>query len=87
MLTNDRNRLGGRDVVARVPIIVPRGAVEIFLNNLFSTRKSVTPAHWEIMADREIAVGVRSLGKRSGMYTLAKDKTRSHGAHNSRYSR
>src|ERR1039458_1792380 len=42
------------------------------------------PAHNEITADRK---GVLSFGKWAGMYALAKDKARSHAAHDRRCSR
>lgn len=52
MLTDDRNWLSRCDVVARVPIIVPRDTVEIFLDKRLSSRESVASAHGEIMTDR-----------------------------------
>jgi len=51
MLPDHRDWLRGRDVVARVPIVIPGGALEILFDDLFSPRKSVATAHWEIMAD------------------------------------
>jgi hypothetical protein len=35
MLTDDRDRLSGSDVVARFPVFFPRDTVELLLNDLF----------------------------------------------------
>jgi hypothetical protein len=35
-----------------VPVFISRNGVEVFLDNLFSPRKSIASAHWEITADR-----------------------------------
>jgi hypothetical protein len=51
VMANDRDWLGGSNVVSRRPVIVPCRAVEVFLDDLLSPRQSVTPAHWKIMAD------------------------------------
>jgi len=53
ILANDWDRLGGGNVVARNPVFVPRGAVEIFLDKLLPSRQSVASAHGGIMADSE----------------------------------
>jgi hypothetical protein len=49
MLTNDGDRLGRRDVVSWIPVVLPLGSVKVLLDNLFSTRQSVAPAHWEAL--------------------------------------
>ena len=51
MLANDGNGLRGSDVVARNPILLVRGAIEVFLDNLLPAGKTVASAHGEIMAD------------------------------------
>ena len=52
ILADDRYRLGGRNVVARIPVLFSGNAVEVLLDNLLSLRELVASAHWEIMADR-----------------------------------
>src|SRR5215469_7047365 len=59
-LADHWDRLGGSDVVARRPLFIPRHAVEILFDQLLSPRQSVTPAHSEIMADRERFGGSRA---------------------------
>ncbi len=53
ILANDRNRLSGGNVVARIPVFLARRTGKMLLNNLLSPGKSIAPAHWEIMADRK----------------------------------
>jgi hypothetical protein len=48
---NDRDKLGRCDIVARIPVLLPRGTVEILLNNLLPPRESVPSAHWRIMSE------------------------------------
>jgi hypothetical protein len=45
-----RDGLGRSDVVARIPVVIPRGAAKVFLNDLLPPRESVAAANWEIMA-------------------------------------
>ena len=74
ILANYRNRLGGSEVVARNPIVLPDGGIEIFFDQLLSTRKSVAPAHWEIMADEADALLVllrNQKGQRAMVYCAA----------------
>ena len=52
MLTNHRYGLGGGYVVAWIPVVHFRNAIEVLLKDLFSTRETVTSAHRKIMADR-----------------------------------
>jgi hypothetical protein len=51
MLTDDRNRLSGNDVVSWRPIVLPVGRIEVFFDDPLTARQSVTPAHARIMAD------------------------------------
>ena len=52
ILADHRDRLRGRDVVARRPFIVPRATVEIFLDKLLPPRQVGSVRTWrEIMAD------------------------------------
>src|SRR5215469_64291 len=51
MLADDRDWLGRGNVVARTPIGIPRGSVEILLYKLLPSRQSVRTAHRAIMAD------------------------------------
>ena len=53
MLGVDRGELGRRDIDPRSPILFPRCAVKVLLDNLLSPRKSVATAHEGIMADRQ----------------------------------
>ena len=50
-LITGRDGVGGRDIVARVPVLVPSGSVEIFLDDLLPPREPVATAHAEIMAE------------------------------------
>jgi hypothetical protein len=53
MLTDDGHGLSESDVVAGSPVrFFGNGSVEIFFDELPSPRKSVAPAHEEIMANR-----------------------------------
>ena len=54
MLADNRNGLGRGDVVARSPIVLPSGSVEVFLDDLLPPRESVSSAHGKIMAERGI---------------------------------
>jgi hypothetical protein len=47
MLANNWDGLGGGDVVSRAPVWYIGTAVEIFLNDLLSPRKSIASAHDE----------------------------------------
>ena len=51
MLPDDRDRLSGRNVVARGPVFVSRDTIEVRLQNLLSPRQPIAPTHNEIMAD------------------------------------
>lgn len=53
MLPDHRDWLRGSDVVAGTPIVIPRGSLEVFLDDLLPPRQSVTPAHQRIISDRE----------------------------------
>jgi hypothetical protein len=53
VLANDRDGLGRGNVEARIPIFLPRDAIEVLFNDLLSPRQSITAAHWKIMADRQ----------------------------------
>jgi hypothetical protein len=50
MLADNGHRLGWSDIEPRVPIVVPRIAVEMFLDDLLPPRQSVTPAHEEVLS-------------------------------------
>ena len=52
MLANDRDGLGGGDVVARCPVFLAWGYVEVLLDQLLPPRQPIASAHGEIMADR-----------------------------------
>lgn len=52
MLTNDGDRLPGRNVVAGIPISIVRNSVEVFSDKLLPARESVAAAHRVIMPDR-----------------------------------
>jgi hypothetical protein len=52
VLADDRDRLGGRNVVTRIPVFIAGGGVEVLLDKLFSPRQSVAAAHGEIIADQ-----------------------------------
>jgi hypothetical protein len=52
MLADHGNGLGRGDVVAWNPDFLAGDAIEVFLHDLLSPRKSVAAAHGEIMADR-----------------------------------
>jgi hypothetical protein len=52
VLSNDRDVLARRNIEAGRPVFIPRIAFEVLLNDLFSPRESIAPAHGEIMADR-----------------------------------
>jgi hypothetical protein len=56
MLANDRDGLGWGNVVAGSPVwfLFVGTAIEIFLDDLLPSRKSVAPAHGEIMADSPV---------------------------------
>ena len=45
VLTNDRNKLSRRDVVARFPVIIERRRVEVFGQNFLPSRESVAAIH------------------------------------------
>ena len=49
MLADDRDRLGWSDIVARIPVILPRGAVEVLLDKLLPPRQAVSSAHLQIL--------------------------------------
>ena len=49
MLANDRNRLSRGNVVPRAPAFISVG-VEVFLNDLLSSRKSIASAHYVVSA-------------------------------------
>ncbi len=51
ILADDRDGLGGSNIVARTPILFPRDGSEVLFNDLLSPRKSIAPAHKMIMAD------------------------------------
>jgi len=51
MLANHRHALGWGDIESRVPVVIPGSAAKILLDNLLSSRESVSAAHEEIMAD------------------------------------
>ncbi len=55
MLADDRDWLGRRDVVARRPVVLPIGSLEVFLDDLLPPRESVATAHGKIMADHRCA--------------------------------
>ena len=56
MLADYGDRLGGSDVVARLPIVIPRGTAEILLDDMFPPRESVATAHArEIIAEAHIS--------------------------------
>jgi hypothetical protein len=50
VLPDNRNLLGRRDIVARTPIVIPRGSLEVLLDDLLPPRQSVASAHLKIMA-------------------------------------
>jgi hypothetical protein len=52
MLPNYGYGLGWSDVVARIPVIIPRSSLEILLDDLLPLREPIPSADWEIMADR-----------------------------------
>ncbi len=52
VLADDRDILGGGDVVAGTSFFIARDAVEVLLDNLLSPRQPVASAHDQIMADR-----------------------------------
>jgi len=65
MLTDDGDRLGGRDIGARRPVIEP-GGVEVFLDELFMSLESVTATHrmpkdYHLCSGEHKAKGVRPL--------------------------
>ena len=47
------NGLGRGDVVPRIPIVFPRIAVKVFLNDLLPPRQSIAPAHSGIVSHAE----------------------------------
>ena len=47
VLAQDGNSLSWSDVVTRVPVVIPRGSVEVLLNNLLTPGKPVPSAHAE----------------------------------------
>ena len=51
VLPDDGNRLSRRDVVSGTPVLFARDTVEVLLNDLLSSRQSITPAHQKIMSD------------------------------------
>jgi hypothetical protein len=51
MLPDYRDWLRGCDVVARAPVVIPRSAAKVFLNEFLPPRQSAAPAHGKIMAD------------------------------------
>jgi hypothetical protein len=55
ILPDHRDRLCGRNVIARNPILFAGHCVEVFLNKLLSPGQSVATAHLEIIADRQRA--------------------------------
>jgi hypothetical protein len=52
MLADHWDWLRGSNVVSRIPVVVPRGAVEVFFDDLLSPGQPVATAHWVIMTDR-----------------------------------
>ena len=55
MLADDRNGLGRSHVVAGYPVFLTRDAVEMFFDDLFAPRESVSSAHAEIMPDGRVS--------------------------------
>ena len=45
ILADCHNRLRGRDIVARTPLVLLGDCAEILLNELLSPRQSITPTH------------------------------------------
>ena len=67
MLADDRNGLRGRDVIARNPIFFSGDRVEMFLDNLFSTREPVASAHSKELWQIEVSEGSKRLRATSGI--------------------
>jgi hypothetical protein len=57
VLADHRDGLSGSDVVSRAPVFLSRDTIEVLLDKLLPPRKSVAPAHWEIMADQTAFLG------------------------------
>lgn len=51
VLANYRDKLGGSNVVPRIPVILRRNAIEVLFEKLFLAGESVASAHANIMAD------------------------------------
>lgn len=61
MLADHRDWLRGSDVVSRIPVVVPRSRVEIFLDKLLPSRQSVSTAHGAKLSQKRTAAPHESL--------------------------
>jgi hypothetical protein len=68
MLTDDRDGLGGSDVVSRAPVFLARDGIEVFLNDLLYPRES-SARHigrlWQIGERHDYGSVIRRLFLRS----------------------
>ena len=65
VLADHRNSLRGGDIVAGSPVLIPRWALEMFLDDLLPSRQSITSAHKRIISDRECEKGQTACSIRS----------------------
>jgi hypothetical protein len=62
MLANDRDGLGRSDVVSGTPILFTGQCVEVFLDDLFSSRKSIAPVEELSQITEAVRIGRRPCG-------------------------